>query len=289
MSRIRSIKPEWLDDELMVSASPEARVLSVALLCLADDYGNGRAGRIWLGARVFPGMPLETLDRALQALVSMRYVLLYEVEGQTYFAIRNWEKHQRVDKPGQPKVPGPNLASARHDDGKAPPGEPQEIPARVQEIPGNPSGSRASSSPSSGSSSLFQASSDQPEKPGSARARSKPSAKSEHAPFLMHDGWDPPAEFVGALAVKYGVPVARISSTTPEYRYYWKKRGERKKQTGWERAYAANIERQAKSGALYAGLPLSATDAPGGAADPVAAAAARRAEAEARVLGKAAP
>jgi hypothetical protein len=288
VSRIRSIKPEWLDDELMVSASPEARVLSVALLCLADDYGNGRAGRVWLGARVFPGMPLETLDRALQVLVSMRYVLLYEVDGQTYYAVRNWEKHQRVDKPGQPKVPGPNLASARHDDGKPPPNNSQEFPARPQELPVIPPGSRASSSLLSDSSSLFQASSDQPEKPGSARARSKPSAKAAALmPFLMHDGWEPPAELVTSLAASWSVSAARIAATTKEFRYFWKSRGDRKKQAGWERAYSSNVERQAKSGALFVGVLLPT---PGATENPdVAAIAARRAEAEARVLGKAAP
>ena len=40
--RIRSIKPEWLEDERMVMASSDARVLSIALILMADDYGNGR-------------------------------------------------------------------------------------------------------------------------------------------------------------------------------------------------------------------------------------------------------
>jgi hypothetical protein len=41
--RIRSIKPEWLDDEKIAGASDEARVLSVALILMSDDYGRGRA------------------------------------------------------------------------------------------------------------------------------------------------------------------------------------------------------------------------------------------------------
>jgi len=250
LSRIRSIKPEWLDDELMVTASPEARTLSVALILLADDFGNGRAGRVWLAARVFPGRAVELIDVALHELVSMRYVLLYDVDGQTYYAVRNWEKHQRVDKPGLPKVPGPNLASARHDDGNKPPGESQEFPARLQELPVNPSGSRASSSLSSGS---LPSLPDQPNKSGSARARSKLGAKSEHAPFLMHDGWEPPEELLAALGTTYSVPPTRIAQTAAEFRYYWKKRNERRKQAGWERTFSTNIGRMAKDGVLYAG------------------------------------
>lgn len=103
--RIRTIKPEWLDDETLVLASPEARVLSIALILLADDYGNGRANPVVLAGRVFPGKVPETLANALAELEATRFVVLYEVGGQRYFAVRNWDKHQKVDKPGKPQVP----------------------------------------------------------------------------------------------------------------------------------------------------------------------------------------
>lgn len=104
--RIRSIKPDWLEDERMVLASSDARVLSVALILLADDYGNGRASVPLLVGRVFPGKPPETLANALEGLTGW-FVLLYEVGGQRYFHLRNWKKHQRVDHPGKPQVPPP--------------------------------------------------------------------------------------------------------------------------------------------------------------------------------------
>jgi hypothetical protein len=40
----------------------------------------------------------------------MGFVTSYEVRGQSYFHIRNWSSHQRVDKPGKPRVPGPEHA-----------------------------------------------------------------------------------------------------------------------------------------------------------------------------------
>ncbi len=104
--RIRSIKPEWLDDELLVLASEGARVLSVALLLMADDYGNGRLVYPVLSARIFPRSP-EIFSLALDELTTIRYIAVYQLDGQKYFAIRNWDKHQRVDKPGKPHVPGP--------------------------------------------------------------------------------------------------------------------------------------------------------------------------------------
>ena len=110
--RIRTIKPEWLEDERLADASSDARVLSVALLLLADDYGNGRGNARHIGARVFPNDP-ATADRAIAELEEIRFVQRYVVDDQTYFHVRNWAKHQRVDKPGRPLVPGPKEPGAR--------------------------------------------------------------------------------------------------------------------------------------------------------------------------------
>lgn len=132
MSRIRSIKPEWLDDEFLALASSDARVLSIALVLLADDYGNGRANKVLLAGRAFPGKNIETLAKALEELAKIRFVVLYESDGQQYFSIRNWAKHQRVDKPGKPQVPGPP---------PEPPGGPNGGLAKIREglekVPGS--------------------------------------------------------------------------------------------------------------------------------------------------------
>lgn len=107
--RIRSVKPEWLDDERLVLASANARVMSIALILLADDEGRGRANHVMLGARVFPGStnPREDSTSALRELASMKFVVLYEAEGQTYYTIRNWKKHQRIDRPTPSNIPEP--------------------------------------------------------------------------------------------------------------------------------------------------------------------------------------
>ena len=86
--RIRSLKPEWLEDERMMRASLEARVLSVALILLADDYGNGRASAFLLAGRVFPGKDQAIVESALAELSSW-FVKLYEIDGQSYFQVSN--------------------------------------------------------------------------------------------------------------------------------------------------------------------------------------------------------
>ncbi len=128
--RIRSLKPEWLEDEPLVACSSDARVLSAALIVLADDYGNGRGGELFLTSRVFPGKSRETLARALEELVRIRYVELYEIDGQRYFSIRNWKKHQRVDHPGKPIVPKKPDASRESREGLASPPESLEVDLR---------------------------------------------------------------------------------------------------------------------------------------------------------------
>lgn len=107
--RIRSIKPEWLEDERLALASPIARVMSIALITLADDEGRGRGNPTTLGGRVFPGSanPREDSARALEELARLRYVVLYDSGGQSYFQIRNWAKHQRVDRPTESRLPKP--------------------------------------------------------------------------------------------------------------------------------------------------------------------------------------
>ena len=106
--RIRTVKPEWLEDERLLLAGSDARTLSIALILLSDDYGRGRAHPALLSTRVFPSLdePRATLERALGALDGW-FVRLYSVRGQRYFQILNWKKHQRVDKPGKPQCPAP--------------------------------------------------------------------------------------------------------------------------------------------------------------------------------------
>ena len=116
--RIRTVKPEWLEDELLAGASDEARVLSIALILMADDHGRGRASIAVIASGAWRyemerdegARATETLakaSRALRELVEIGFARLYEVSRQRYYELPNWTRHQRVDKPGQPRVPLP--------------------------------------------------------------------------------------------------------------------------------------------------------------------------------------
>lgn len=116
--RIRTLKPEWLEDEKLAAASDAARVLSAGLILMADDYGRARASLATIAATVWryqlerdggqhaPEV-LRRASGAFQECVAMGFVVLYEVNGQSYYAIRNWEHHQKVSHRGKPLVPPP--------------------------------------------------------------------------------------------------------------------------------------------------------------------------------------
>ncbi len=134
MSRIRTLKPEWLDDEKLGAISDAARLLSVALILLSDDHGRGRANPVKLGASVWGfsadlDLPRRTAAN-LRELLEAGFVRLYAVRGQAYFEICNWRKHQRIDNAGKPRWPGPEEADP------APP-PPTQVP------PDSPPGNRA--------------------------------------------------------------------------------------------------------------------------------------------------
>lgn len=133
MSRIRSLKPEILEDAVTAALSDVAFRTFVGFILLADDYGRLRAEPGWLLGQIFwsrdPSREFrEAFREALSELTRGRLVTFYELDGQRYAEIRNWAKHQKVDHPGKPRVPAP----AEHD---APPPsrEPRETLAPDQD------------------------------------------------------------------------------------------------------------------------------------------------------------
>ena len=116
--RIRTIKPELLEDTHAARLSHIAWRLWVSALVLADDYGNFRAEPEWLNGQIFWGSreSRESLANALEELATCKgdlggMVELYTVSGQEYAHISGWH-HQKVDHPGKERCPGPKSDGA---------------------------------------------------------------------------------------------------------------------------------------------------------------------------------
>lgn len=109
--RIRTIKPEWLESETLLECSDAARVLSVALILLADDWGSLKASPRLLAAKAWPLHGKEAWGRAEEALQELlsRGFVVHHGDGAFLFLV-GWFEHQKVDKPGRPRCPIPPIA-----------------------------------------------------------------------------------------------------------------------------------------------------------------------------------
>lgn len=106
--RIRTIKPEILEDEEVAELSSDAWRLWVSLWTLVDDFGNVHAAPKKLHGQIFwAWQPEKSVSELLIELQSKRRIELYEVNGARFLHVRNWEKHQRIDNAGKERCPRP--------------------------------------------------------------------------------------------------------------------------------------------------------------------------------------
>lgn len=69
------------------------------LITYVDDYGRGSADPELVKSFVFPRrkrISESDIEKALAELAGMGCILLYEVDGESYFCFPNWGEHQRI-------------------------------------------------------------------------------------------------------------------------------------------------------------------------------------------------
>lgn len=103
MARIRTIKPEFWTDEKIVELSPLARLLFIGLWNFSDDAGNGEGSRRQVKMRIFPGDNID-VDPLIEELKAQGLVSEYAVEGKVYLNIRNFTRHQKINRPSQTRM-----------------------------------------------------------------------------------------------------------------------------------------------------------------------------------------
>lgn len=143
--RIRMLRPELLDDEVMASLSSDAWRIAVALVLLADDFGNVRFSDRYIGANVFQDTGRDVGSACLE-LVDRKLVTEYSVEGQRYAAIKGWTVEdgrfrQRLDNasrrsrvPGPEKDDGTNVRVVSAEPAASPPPPPDTLAARARAL-----------------------------------------------------------------------------------------------------------------------------------------------------------
>lgn len=100
MPRIRTIKPDFWRDEALASVSSEACLLAIGLLNHCDDEGYFNANKKLVEADIFPLRELSNnIESLLYELCKIGYLELFKgKDGKTYGHIKNFEKHQVIDR-----------------------------------------------------------------------------------------------------------------------------------------------------------------------------------------------
>lgn len=104
MARIRTIKPEFWTDERLAECSPTARLLLIASLNFADDYGNLERSARQLKAQAFPYDQLDC-EPLIRELLKAGLMVEYKVGNRLYLHIKGFQKHQRIEKRSDPRFP----------------------------------------------------------------------------------------------------------------------------------------------------------------------------------------
>ena len=104
--RIRTVKPEFWQNEELAACSPETRLLAIGLLNHADDEGYFKAHPALVKAAIFPfSDDALNVGGLLAELSTVGYIRLGTgSDGHAYGHITRFTAHQRVNRPNPSKI-----------------------------------------------------------------------------------------------------------------------------------------------------------------------------------------
>lgn len=103
------IDPNFWQSEDVSKLSLIARLLLIGMISNSDDEGRGRANPNYLKSTIFPydNIKQSEIEKHLNEIKNYISILVYEVDGSSYYAFTSWQKWQRVDKPQVSLIPSP--------------------------------------------------------------------------------------------------------------------------------------------------------------------------------------
>jgi hypothetical protein len=108
MARIRTIKPDFWTDEKLTECSLSARLLFIGLWNFADDNGNLVASAKKIKMQIFPADNIDC-QPLLNELIAQGVLIEYSVNCDKYLNIKNFSKHQKINRPSSSSIPQPLL------------------------------------------------------------------------------------------------------------------------------------------------------------------------------------
>lgn len=111
MARKRMIDPNIWESEDFSQLSLLGKILFIGMFSLADDEGRGKANPAYIRSKVFPyeteKVRLADIKTALSEIGRSMSVVFYADNGASYYALSNWMKWQKIDKPTPSAIPAP--------------------------------------------------------------------------------------------------------------------------------------------------------------------------------------
>ncbi|NMM70794.1 hypothetical protein BSF37_03205 [Serratia marcescens] len=228
MARIRTIKPEFWTDEDMAEVSEAACLLAIGLLNYADDEGYFNANPKLIKAAVFPiREPSVSIPVMLRELSNHGYLsMFYTSDNRQFGLIKNFAKHQVVNKPRPSKIKEMELLPYDYgsttgslplgmDQGSGNGKDKTPLCAREKNLPADPPQEQQPPFPLNGN---------------------------QFGKFTMHNGWQPGTDFQ-RMAATWGMRIAE--PVTPEelqeFIGYWEPEGKAFHQAQWEQKLARSV------------------------------------------------
>ncbi len=101
MARIRTIKPEFWEDEKMESIPLPARLLFIGTWNFADDFGVIINSVKYIKSKIFPyddSLRESNIKTWLDSLINAQMLVPFEYKNKSYLVIRTFKRHQLIDK-----------------------------------------------------------------------------------------------------------------------------------------------------------------------------------------------
>ncbi|MHB8908547.1 MAG: hypothetical protein ACYDAA_06670 [Syntrophales bacterium] len=108
MARSRIVKPEFWSDEKLALVPREARLNFAGLWRCSDDYGVTKGHPAWLKAQIFPydvDLTVADFRKWLADLEQIGVIDPFMADGESFFFVRNFADHQKVDRPSKMRNP----------------------------------------------------------------------------------------------------------------------------------------------------------------------------------------
>lgn len=103
------VRPEFFDDEKLSTIPLGGRLTFIGLWVQSDDYGVVKGHHRWLQNQIFPygDVTPKDFDLWMTKLTEMDFIRPFEDHGERYYWIRNFLKHQKVNRPSETRNPPP--------------------------------------------------------------------------------------------------------------------------------------------------------------------------------------